>query len=100
LRPVRTGRNAHKTQGFAESVVQEVAPFGVTLVEPAPKVFIGRAGDALNDAFETFNVLNASFRASPQPRHVCRTRLLRGRSVKATLRDPESLKVAFTDSAR
>jgi len=27
----------------------------------------GHAGDALNDAFETFNVLNASFRASQQP---------------------------------
>jgi len=39
LRPVRTGRNAHK-------------------------VVAGRAADVLNDAFETFNVLNASFRTS------------------------------------
>ena len=41
MRPVRTGRNAHKS-------------------------LTGRAGDVLNDAFQTFNVLNASFGASQQ----------------------------------
>jgi len=42
LRPVLTGRNAHKSSRLTRR-------------------------DVLNDAFETFDVLNAPFRTSQQP---------------------------------
>jgi len=52
------------------SITTDTTSAATELFDGTGKVSAGRAADVLNDAFETFNVLNAPFRTSQQPRHL------------------------------